>query len=495
MRIVLMAMPDVVPTVIHESAVHMPNLGIASVGANVDPPHEVLLMDLVRRRGRLRRYLSATLPQLRPSLVGISAMAWQYPTALRVMRLVRKLVPQARIAIGGYHATLMHAEIAATPEAELIDFMVRGEGEETFRRLVNALAGADELSAIGSLSWRQARRFVHNPPAPLLDLSRLKLPIRDRRRLTGGYHFMHQHIEVLETSRGCTRDCTFCSMRHMYGRTFRPFPIERVLADLDQIVRVHRVRLAFVADDNMVLDPRRVIALCTAIRARRYRGLKLVVQADCQTMAQQPDMVAHMGAAGVSSVFLGIESASRRNLALVNKERALDHARQAVANCHRSGIMVIGGMIFGLPEDDEASIVANYRFLKELQADAAYCQLLTPYPKTRLREQLLAEGLVTNACDYGRYTGLWANVRTRHLDAQRLQYLFWLHRQRVLGFWEPSPFARAQGPLWTGIWIWLVRPLLRRYLESVTRRHGWRWRYQREMARLEAMNRFPDLEP
>ena len=70
-------------------------------------------------------------------------------------------------------------------------FMIRGEGEEAFRRLVNALNGEDKLSEIPSLSYKDGDHFVHNPKGDLLDLSTLKLPIRDKRRLTWGYHIMN----------------------------------------------------------------------------------------------------------------------------------------------------------------------------------------------------------------------------------------------------------------------------------------------------------------
>ena len=76
---------------------------------------------------------------------------------------------------------------------------------------------------------------------------------------------MNSKVEVMETSRGCTRTCNYCSMRHMYGRTFRTFPIERVLADLDDIYYNRKSHWAFVADDNLVLDPERVIEICDAI--------------------------------------------------------------------------------------------------------------------------------------------------------------------------------------------------------------------------------------
>ena len=157
--------------------------------------------------------------------------------------------------------------------------------------------------------------------------------------------------------------------------------------------------------------------------------------------------------------------------------------------------MVIGGLIFGFPEDDEESIIENYRFMKTIGADGVYAQILTPYPKTGMRQNLIDEGLVTNKYNYKRYSGLWANVKTRHLDSDRLQYLFWYHRQVTLGWWNPSKRARSQGWIWTGIWLYAFKPILKFFIDRALAREGWEGRYQKELKRLSNMNYFKDLEP
>jgi len=494
MKIILMSMPDVAPVIMHETAFHMPNCGIASVGANIDDGHEVFIIDLIRKRRRLRKYLAKTLQKIRPDLIGLSAMAWQYETCVKLIRLIKHLLPDVKIVIGGYHATLMNEEIAESPEAEWIDFMIRGEGEEACRRLVNALEGNDRLEDITSLSYKRDQHFIHNPRGELLDLSRLRLPIRDKRRLTWGYHIMNSKIEVMETSRGCTRACTYCSIRHMYGKSFRTFPIERVLTDLDDIYYTQKTRWVFIADDNLVLDPEWVIAICDAIIARSYKNFNIVVQADSISMAKNEEMVRKMALAGIRSVFLGIENVSKKNLATAHKGDIVGASRKAVENCHKYGIMVMGGLIFGFPDDDEQAIIENYKFLKSTGADTAYCQILTPYPKTEMRRLLLDQGLVTNIDDYKWYNGLWANVKTKHLESDQLQYLFWYHKQTVLGWWEPSERIRSRGRFWTSIWIYAFRPMLKFVIGRSLKKYGWEGRYQRAMKRLAGVNVFRDIE-
>ncbi|MDD5168835.1 MAG: radical SAM protein [Syntrophales bacterium] len=496
MKVILISMPDVVPIVIHEMAIHMPNHGIACVGGNIDDGHDVYLIDLVRKRNNIAGYLQKTLKKINPDLIGLSAMTWQYGTCLSLIGLIKSILPGVRIAVGGYHATLLgdDAAVSSASDTENVDFIIRGEGEETFRRLVNALAGTDSLESIPSLSYRNKGQWVHNDRGGLCDLSRLKRPIRDRRRLTAGYHFMYSRVELLETSRGCTRSCNFCSINHMYGRSYRTYPIERIIADLDDIYFRKKTRLIFITDDNMVLNPKWVMKICDAIIERGYKKLHLVVQADCISMARNEAMVAKMARAGFRGVFLGIENVSRENLQAMEKAGIVEAAKQAVDNCHRHGIMVMGGLIFGLPDDDEQAVRRNYQFLNDLEADASYCQMLSPFPGTVIRENLLEEGLIANRDHYERYNGLWANVKTRHLEADELQYAFWYHRQVTLGWWKPSSFARSQGRIWTAFWTYAVKPIMKFFFDRKVRKEGWESLYQNDIRHLGQMNYFKDLE-
>jgi radical SAM superfamily enzyme YgiQ (UPF0313 family) len=283
-------------------------------------------------------------------------------------------------------------------------------------------------------------------------------------------------------------------MKHMYGRTFRTYPISRVIADIDDIYYQRKTRYIFITDDNMVLKPSRVMELCDAIIARKYDALRIIVQADCVSMAQNEEMVAKMAAAGFCSVFLGIENGSKKNLSVADKGNIVEYANKAIENCHKNGMMVIGGLIFGFPEDDEDSIRENYEYLKSINADAAYCQVMTPYPKTGMRQYLLDQELVTNKTDYKKYNGLWANVRTKYLDSEQLQYQYWYQRQVVLGWWNPPAQVRSQGWAWISIWRFLFKPLLKFRYSRILKKIGWQGRYLKEVTRWENMNKFKDLE-
>jgi radical SAM superfamily enzyme YgiQ (UPF0313 family) len=121
-------MPDVAPVIMHESAFHMPNLGLASLANNLEAGHDVRIVDLIRKRRNIRDYLSSILLRFRPQVVGLSCMTWQYAACQELIKLIRQRLPKVNIVLGGYHPTLMYAEIAESESGKLIDFLVRGEG-------------------------------------------------------------------------------------------------------------------------------------------------------------------------------------------------------------------------------------------------------------------------------------------------------------------------------------------------------------------------------
>ena len=229
MRILLLSMPDSfehTPSV----SIRMPNGALASLAGNVDAGHDVAIGDLVLVQHELREALVRLVDAHQPDLVGLSVMTFQRRTALRIIRLIRSLRPSVRVVVGGYDPSL--ATDAWAEASSGVDFIVRGEGELTFRALVRALDGvapgeappSDRLSAIEGLSWRNGADVCHNPDRHISQLSDLAPPDRSA-RVFEGYTFLGRQIDVIETSRGCTFDCSFCSIIEMRGRNFHRFEI------------------------------------------------------------------------------------------------------------------------------------------------------------------------------------------------------------------------------------------------------------------------------
>src|SRR6185295_16796464 len=100
---------------------------------------------------------------------------------------------------------------------------VRGEGELTLRELLRALEAKTDPSSIRGLSYRTSDGFTRNAERPVIPLASAELRLPNRgARVLGGYTLLGRPVDVVETSRGCTYDCSFCSIIEMRGRNFHP---------------------------------------------------------------------------------------------------------------------------------------------------------------------------------------------------------------------------------------------------------------------------------
>jgi radical SAM superfamily enzyme YgiQ (UPF0313 family) len=332
----------------------------------------------------------------------------------------------------------------ATRDGGIFDLIVRGEGEVAFRQLVDVLAGgAGDPGDVPGLSWRGPHGWRHNPDGRLLELDSLPLPRRDARVYDGAFYF-DRRFDVAETTRGCPLPCTFCSIRRMYGRTFRRFPVPRVLEDLRGLDR-RGVRGVFFVDDNITIDVPRFKELCEEIVAAGLSHLRYIVQASVHGIAKDPSLAPAMARAGFDTVFMGIENAEDPNVVALDIAPKLgkteNETPRAVRLLRDNGIKAVGGFIVGNPDDDREAIRRTFRYARRLGLDFPIVQCLTPYPRTEMREALLAEGLVTNADDLARYNGYMVNVRTRHLSsAEVARAMTW---ENLKLYWDPTAARRS----------------------------------------------------
>src|SRR5688572_25727657 len=136
MRVLLLSMPD---SFEHTPALtmRMPNGALASLAGNAGPGHQVSVADLILVQDRVVSTVERLMRELDPDVVGLSVMTFQRRTALRLVKLVRAIKPSVTVLAGGYDPSL--APEAYEPPATGIDYIVRGEGELTFRALLRAL--------------------------------------------------------------------------------------------------------------------------------------------------------------------------------------------------------------------------------------------------------------------------------------------------------------------------------------------------------------------
>ena len=389
--------------------------------------------------------------EINPDVLGVSVMTFQRKTAKKIINLVRSLSPGVLVVAGGYDPSLAPEAYTETPQG-IVDFIVRGEGDITFRELLRAIELQSGYDHILGLSYRSGDRFYHNPDRPVSSMegSEIRLPNRDARVLSG-YTALGRQVDVIETSRGCTFDCSFCSIIEMRGRNFHTYPLDRVIADIRD-ARNHGARSIFIVDDNIMLNVRRFETLCQAIIAAGLHDIDYTVQAMTSAIANHGEQLAPlMRRAGFRYVFLGVENILDEDLAFLrarskNTRREAGHkagnaAITAIDYLHRSKIYVVGGLIVGNPNDTRASLQANLEFARA-HIDWPYIQHPTPYPRTPMTKDFRDRGLIINERPEA-YDGTTAVVRSDHLSADEIEFMRWRADRWVKLRHLPVAFAHS----------------------------------------------------
>jgi radical SAM superfamily enzyme YgiQ (UPF0313 family) len=353
------------------------------------------------------------------------------------------------------------------------------------------------LDKVLGVSYKtEGRSFHHNDSRHLEDVTRIKMPARDK-RIIQDFHMYFRRADVIETSRGCLYHCNFCSIHQMYGSSIRQFPLERVLADIEDAYS-RGARHLFCTDDNITQNMDRFEQLIDGVISLKLKNLRFTTQATVIGFSQRPHIVKKLPQAGFVSIFLGIENASTKNLRAMKKPNTLPAIRKAVAELQKEKIVVIAGLINGLPTDDTASMRENYQFIKEQGVSSVMDQIMTPYPKTPLRADMLRTGLVNNLSDMRWYDGYFTNVRTDHLSPPELSFARWKIRREIIGMWKPTKGDWKYFKGYTYVWMFGLRYIVwmnERILELL---FGIEGRYKLQMRHFMQLNNFqidvPGLE-
>ncbi|OGC11436.1 hypothetical protein A3K48_02860 [candidate division WOR-1 bacterium RIFOXYA12_FULL_52_29] len=298
-------------------------------------------------------------------LVGITCHTFSASRAYEIADLFRQR--GTKVLLGGIHPTVLPDEAK-----EHADAVIVGEAEDAWSEI------------IGDLRKNELKPF-YRPTFP--DLKRLVIPRIDLINLDKYQRIPLSKLPTipLETSRGCPFSCDFCLVTSFYGCHQRTKPIENVIAEIKAI----GAKYYFFCDVNIGADQQRAKALFTALIPLK---IKWAGQFNVFA-ARHPEMLRLARRSGCYAAYLGIESINEASLRSVNKRiNKVSEYEEQLKIFHDSGIPIHGSFVFGLDEDDEATIDQTVEFVDRNQIDKVTYYFLFPIPGTAQYNRIKAEG-------------------------------------------------------------------------------------------------------
>ncbi len=224
----------------------------------------------------------------------------------------------------------------------------------------------------------------------------------------------------IQTSRGCPRNCEFCSATKFFGRKYRTKSEEQVIKEITAAREFLKFQQILFSDDNMFLHRDRSISL---LKKFKSLNISFVAQADI-SIGQDREFLEMLKEYGCSILFIGFESLDVRNLALMNKSKwkmnQLSNYPAYIRNIIQAGIGVYGAFILGYDWDTRSSFRDIIKFIKDNYLAGAQITLLTHLPGTDLRKRYINEGRILNT-EWENYTFFDVNIKHPKLSKKEIE--------------------------------------------------------------------------
>ncbi|MHA1264251.1 MAG: B12-binding domain-containing radical SAM protein [Candidatus Helarchaeota archaeon] len=403
-------------------------LGLAYIAATLEEDgHEVKALDAACFNispEESKRWIK----KFDPDLVGLQAFTPTVNYAVDYADAVKDVCPNAKVLIGGPHPTFMPDQ--TLNYTKNIDFVIRGEGEYTSVRLVNAIEKGTALKEVKGISYRYNGDIHHNPDAALIeDLDALPFPARHLFPIQH-YRFFGSRFKGASfiSSRGCPFQCSFCSEAALFRHRWRPRSAQNVVDEMEYVQNKWKKSIIGFMDDCFALSKKRVWEICDEMKRR-----KIDCAWGCAMRVDIPDfnMLNKMAHHGCGMIYFGVESGNQAILNNVKKGTSVEQTRKVFKWCRRLGIDTIASLAFGFPGETKQSVMKTIQFVIDLKPSFVVFASATPYPGTPFFEKALKEGLIKEIPqDWSRYTLVDPVLELTNFTKEELKMiLFYAYRK------------------------------------------------------------------
>lgn len=381
---------------------YVPALGLLYVAAALEKSgYEVIVIDGYAEKLSVDQ-IARKAVAYDPVAFGITGTTENRFNCMALLSRIKGLSPGLFTLWGGPHATLTYKDILENFID--VDLIVRGEGEISVPRVLNAYLRGEPFDSIPGLAYRDKKGTVVDTGLPLLieEIEALPWPSRHLIKFANYSNTLEikgapSALGVL-SSRGCPNSCSFCANVALGNKKLRRRDPVKFVNEIEFLVKEYGIRGFDVWDDTLTVNRKHVEDICHEIMRRR---LNLVWRARARINTVDKELLTLLKAAGCVSIGYGVESGSEPILNNIHKNITLKQIKDVVKLTADMGFIVRCFFIFSLPGETTLDIGRTASLIKELRSygpniETSY-NFAKIYPGTELEKSALREGILPAA--------------------------------------------------------------------------------------------------
>ena len=400
----------------------VPPLGIAYIAGSIREAFQenvdiIVLDDLNKGNITISDYVQEIISK-KPDIIGFSVNTGTVHWVKTVSVAIKKQSPSIKILVGGVHATLLPEDFFDSADAVFI-----GDAEFSVVEYIEKIVinkSSKPLAGVYIKKGPDKQFLFGGERKPVENLDMISSPAFDLFDLSSYFHLYPYSgttgLASLISSRGCPYACHFCSNEALTNCRMRVHSVERVMADIGNIVNAG-INLIFFHDDTFTFNKKRTITILRTIRAR-FKNIKII----CHTRADHIDeeLAYEMAKNNCVEVQIGVESGVESVLTEYDKKLSLEAIEKAFALLHKYKINTWATFIFGAPSETFETVAQTIKFAKKINPTYASFIVLLPLPKTAFFELYEKNGwLLTKDWQYYSWHGD-PIIKTDHLTPDDL---------------------------------------------------------------------------
>jgi len=328
----------------------------------------------------------STVNSFKPDVLGVSTTFSSYKMGLSIAEKVKKHNPRCIIVFGGRHVSFRDVQVLNNRHE--VDYVVRGEGEMAFRKLLDVLTAGGDLRKVPGLTFRNdAGKVIRNEVGISPDVNDLPYPEREFCNLEAYFQvqkdtYLYRDYRLARTAsvlagRGCPYKCIFCE-EDKFSLVSRTRDPKDVVNEIELLQHRYCADSIKFNDNDISWDKTNLRGICEEILSRDLRFKWL---ATCRADELNLGLLQLMKRSGCIGLFLGGESGSQKMLNAYNKHLRLEKIRETATLIRKLGMRSVWSFILGGPEESSATLRETVRFIED-NIETFILSILTPHPGT-----------------------------------------------------------------------------------------------------------------